>query len=155
MFQFYRPQRFCSIFGFSLIFFLFLTVPCKALSPGEVLVVANGNSEAGMRLAAYYMQKRGIPDKNIVKLNLAINEVCSREVYEKQIAQPVRKHLKEAYPGYYIRCRRCFSQFFWRDPIALWKPITSACRIYHGRWYSSAIRCIGLLKRNREWILIL
>ncbi len=104
MFQFYRPQRFCSIFGFSLIFFLFLTVPCKALSPGEVLVVGNGNSEAGMRLAAYYMQKRGIPDKNLVKLSLTLNEVCSREEYEKQIAQPVRKHLKEAYPGYYIRC---------------------------------------------------
>ena len=104
MFQFYRPQRFCSIFGFSLIFFLSLTLPCKALSPGEVLVVGNGNSEAGMQLATYYMQKRGIPDKNLVKLSLTLNEVCSREAYDKQIAQPVRKYLQEVYPGYYIRC---------------------------------------------------
>lgn len=42
-----------------------------ALEPNEVLVVVNTGVPAGAKLAAYYMQLRGIPKDNIVRVSVS------------------------------------------------------------------------------------
>lgn len=69
-----------------------------ALEPEQVIVVANKSSGRSMNLARYYMEQRGIPEKNLVTIWVSgREEVCTRKQYEKRIAGPVRKHL-EGYP---------------------------------------------------------
>jgi uncharacterized protein (TIGR03790 family) len=77
---------------------------CEILSPGEILVIANRNSKSSVFLAQYYMKKRAIPTRNLLKLGLIEDETCSRKVYDQDIACPVRIYLEEIYPKYYIRC---------------------------------------------------
>jgi len=69
-----------------------------ALEPAEVLVVANRNAPGSMDLAAYYLERRGIPEKNLLRLWVTDAETCSRKEYDDQIATPVRKRLASA-PG--------------------------------------------------------
>jgi uncharacterized protein (TIGR03790 family) len=46
-----------------------------------------------MDLAAYYMERRGIPRLNLLRLWVTDDETCSRKEYEDQIATPVRQRL--------------------------------------------------------------
>lgn len=75
-----------------------------ALEPGEILIVANQKAEKGVELAHYYAQERHIPDANLLLLNLPVKETCSRDVYEQQIAAPVRAFLSTIKPAWRIRC---------------------------------------------------
>jgi hypothetical protein len=55
------------------ILFLVLTaVPCLALEPGEILVVANKNAAGSIGLAKYYMKKEGSPKKILSNFGLPI-----------------------------------------------------------------------------------
>lgn len=78
-------------------------IPSWALLPAEVLVIANRNVPEGVALAGYYMEKRAIPDANLLVLATTDQELCSRESYNQQIAQPVRDYLKGRAPGKNIR----------------------------------------------------
>jgi uncharacterized protein (TIGR03790 family) len=85
---------------FPCLFFLFLLQLtsidlCRALEPQQVLVVANINVPKGVTLGRYYMEKRGIPENNIVKLFLPEKEHCDRKTYEARIATVLRKKLAE------------------------------------------------------------
>ena len=76
-----------------------------ALAPDEILVVANSNLPAGGKLAAYYMSKRGIPEKNLINLSVTNTERCSREEYDKRIVPPIRSFLEQkGEGGSRIRC---------------------------------------------------
>ncbi|MFC1827194.1 TIGR03790 family protein [Thermodesulfobacteriota bacterium] len=66
---------------------------CYSLTPDEIVVVVNKNSWHSIDLGKYYMGKRGLPDKNILRLWTTDKETVSREDYEKQIAKPVKKFL--------------------------------------------------------------
>jgi len=78
-----------------------LTTYSFALSPAEILVIANRNASKSVSLAKYYMKKRGIPKENLLKLRVTNKEYCSRREYEKRIALPVRRYI-EQHPQ--IRC---------------------------------------------------
>ena len=67
----------------------------SALEPDEILIIANKNSTESGRIACYYCNKRGVPDKNILALPLGakLNDTISRGNYEKQLAEPIRKRL--------------------------------------------------------------
>lgn len=65
------------------------------LQAGEVLVVANSFMPEGVRLARYYMGKRGIPDGNLLVIRTGDREDMSRRVYDSSIAAPVRRALAE------------------------------------------------------------
>jgi len=41
---------------------------CFALEPHEILVLANRNAAKSVGLAKYYMERRGIPEKNLLQL---------------------------------------------------------------------------------------
>lgn len=81
-----------------------MTGSCFALSPKEVLVVANRNASNSVGLARYYIKKRGIPEGNLLTLWVTDAENCEREAYTKKIVAPIRRYLKEKENGGEIRC---------------------------------------------------
>ncbi len=81
-----------------------LPVKAFALKPEEILVVANRNASRSVFLANYYMEKRNIPKKNLLKVWVTDKEMCSREDYDKKVARPVRKYLESVGSGKPIRC---------------------------------------------------
>ena len=65
-----------------------------ALEPlHEILVAANRNSPDSLRLAYYYMEKRGIWNKRLLELDTTMKEGCSRSEYNDSIAAPIRQYL--------------------------------------------------------------
>ena len=64
-----------------------------ALHPGEILVVANRNARDSVALARYYMEKRGVPAENLLKIWTRREETISRRRYEREIERPVRKRV--------------------------------------------------------------
>jgi uncharacterized protein (TIGR03790 family) len=88
-----RTARF-SLF-FLLFFLTFSMVPAHALKPEEILVIANTNAAKSKGLAQYYMEKRKIPQKNLILLFMTDKETCSREEYEKKAVPPIRRFLDQ------------------------------------------------------------
>jgi len=73
-----------------------------SLEPEEILVVANKDIPASVRVAEYYSAKRSIPKDNLLYLSLGKDrsETISREDYETMLAEPVRYQLtKNFLPG--------------------------------------------------------
>ena len=75
---------------FLLLLLVLYPVTIYALEPYEVLVVANRFVPDSVDLARYYMEQRGIPKGNLVKITTTEHETCSREIYLKEILPPVR-----------------------------------------------------------------
>ncbi len=85
-----NPIVFLSLF----LYFAFLQpCLCYALTPDEVLVLANTNASSSVGLAKYYMKQRNIPQENLVQLWLTDKETCSREAYERKVIPRIRKYL--------------------------------------------------------------
>jgi len=83
---------------------IFCPVTGRALEPDEVLVVANVRAGDSLELAEYYMQRRRIPRKHLVRLGVTPEERCSRQEYDEQIRKPVRAALARIDPQNRIRC---------------------------------------------------
>ena len=66
-----------------------------ALEPDQILIIANSEVEASVRIAQYYCAKRGVPTGNILALPLGagLSDTISRDDYEKRLAGPIRKKL--------------------------------------------------------------
>ncbi|MDB9741911.1 TIGR03790 family protein [Akkermansiaceae bacterium] len=63
--------------------FSLITIPCFALSPEDVIVIYNSDSEESKQLADYYAQKRSIPAKQIIGFKMPIKSFISREEFTK------------------------------------------------------------------------
>lgn len=81
-----------------------LSSACLALSPEEVLVVANVREGDSLVLAEYYLRRRQIPLDQVVRINVPVGEHCSRQEYEEMIRKPVRQALDRLGPNRPIRC---------------------------------------------------
>lgn len=57
----------------------------------RVLVLCNANIEQSRQLARYYAQKRGIPEQNIVALDLPDKIEISRQEFEKLLWEPLQR----------------------------------------------------------------
>jgi uncharacterized protein (TIGR03790 family) len=91
------------------VIFVLLAICCTssstfALSPAEVLLLANKNNPKSIELAKYYMKKRKIPGTNLLKLDITGKETCSRMAYEMKVAAPVRIFLTNNNVKGRIRC---------------------------------------------------
>ncbi|MFO7761606.1 MAG: TIGR03790 family protein [Thermodesulfobacteriota bacterium] len=86
------------------VFFFVLPARVIALEPDEILVVANKNAARSVGLARYYMDKRGVPEDNLLQLWVTDREHCSREDYNRKIAAPVDEFLDNYRGGPRIRC---------------------------------------------------
>ena len=66
-----------------------------ALEPKEILVIANGDNAASVRIARYYCKMRQVPTKNIFTLSLGteLRDTISRDDYDKRLACPIREKL--------------------------------------------------------------
>ena len=64
-----------------------------ALEPNEILVLANADCAASVRLARYYCQARGLPQGHVVPVSLGaqVRDAMSREDYDKRLARPLRR----------------------------------------------------------------
>ena len=107
-------------FSFFFIFFPLSVHRCRALEPSEVLVLANKKSPKSLELAKYYMNKRGIPHQNFLALTVNSDETCSRSVYEKNVAAPVKKYLKKNNAKSRIRCLLLMYDL----PLKIASPVT-------------------------------
>jgi len=86
--------------------YLFFTPALFGLEPNEILIIANSNFPASVRVAEYYCNKRNIPLKNILALPLgeAADDTISRAGYERQLAGPVRSRLSSPEFAGTIKC---------------------------------------------------
>jgi uncharacterized protein (TIGR03790 family) len=78
--------------------------PGFALEPEQILVLANKNAKGSVGLARYYMEKRAIPEKNLLQLWVTNKEWCSREEYDRNVVPRVREYLRKKDPLGNIRC---------------------------------------------------
>jgi uncharacterized protein (TIGR03790 family) len=93
------------------VFFLCFSAICSgsvgqgfALEPEQILVLANKNAWGSVGLAKYYMEKRGIPKKNLLQLWVTDKEGCSREDYNRNVVPRVREFLQKNDPFGNVRC---------------------------------------------------
>ncbi len=76
------------------------------LEPNEILILANKNASASMRVADYYSIKRQVPMRNIFLLDIPNNatEKISRKYYNQFIAGPLREKLNRSRYSGKIKC---------------------------------------------------
>lgn len=63
----------------------------EAQSAANVLLVVNSTSAASATVAKYYADHRGVPQDNVCSITTAAAESISREVYAREIEQPIWK----------------------------------------------------------------
>jgi uncharacterized protein (TIGR03790 family) len=63
--------------------------PIQALEAEEVLVVVNQRMAGSEALGRYYMNKRQIPENNLLRLSLALSETMSREEFDAELKKKV------------------------------------------------------------------
>ena len=76
-----------------LIFFLFVgmvSLTNAAISPASVAVLYNSAVPESRQLATLYASSRGIPDDNLIALDMPLAADISRDEYEKWILKPLR-----------------------------------------------------------------
>lgn len=92
-------------FIYILLVFIF-TAPTRSfgLEPEEVLVLVNTRNRHSLELAKYYIKKRNIPEKNIVRLRLSDKETCAYQEYKDKVEEPVRNFIIKNEIRANIRC---------------------------------------------------
>jgi uncharacterized protein (TIGR03790 family) len=71
----------------------FLAAPLFAQTAENLLLIINDASQASTEVGAYYAQKRGIPQSNILRIKTSADDSITREEYERQIELPIRAWL--------------------------------------------------------------
>ncbi len=71
----------------------FLTGKAWALSPDRIVVVANQADEHSMTIARHYMEKRAIPEKNLILLETTTGEDITWEEFLETMFNPLREKL--------------------------------------------------------------
>lgn len=64
-----------------------------ALEPNEILVVANSDHAASIRLARYYCERRGVPTGNVIPVSLGtpLRDTIGRGDYDRRLVGPIRR----------------------------------------------------------------
>jgi uncharacterized protein (TIGR03790 family) len=75
---------------------LFFLLPSSllALEPADVWLIVNKNEPKSRLVAEHYIAKRGVPNGNVVVLDLPKTEDISRTDYDAKLAGPLREALK-------------------------------------------------------------
>lgn len=68
------------------------------LSGENLLLIVNRNQPAGLELANYYARVRGVPEKQILVLEMPVGDDMGRVFYEQKVAAPIQKWFKDT-PG--------------------------------------------------------
>jgi len=92
------------LFWILMILWWILVMPCMALEPYEIVIIANKKVADSVALAQFYINKRNIPKANLLQLPLSDREECTREEYEQKVVPTVRNYLAEKNSTIRIRC---------------------------------------------------
>jgi uncharacterized protein (TIGR03790 family) len=92
--------------------------PATALTPDEVLVVANRTHPDSLALAKLYAERRAIPAQNVLHLATVTRDYASRRHYEARIRDPIRKALIDRKLTGRIKC----IVLTWGVPIRVGPP---------------------------------
>ena len=86
--------------------FFFAARPGYSFQADEILIIANPDVPASVRIAEYYCIRREVPAGNILALPLgtSLDVTINRDDYEKKLAEPIRKKLSTSEFGGKIRC---------------------------------------------------
>src|SRR4051812_20684756 len=68
--------------------------PALALQPDEIVLVVNKNVPASVNLAKYYAKLRGVPERQIMPLDLPGGEIMPFEQYESEVVPAAREFLR-------------------------------------------------------------
>lgn len=91
-------------FWILMILWWIFVVPCMALEPYEIVIIANMKVADSVALAQFYINKRNIPKANLLQLPLSGREECTREEYEQRVVPTVRNYLAKKNSTSRIRC---------------------------------------------------
>jgi len=69
-----------------------------AIRPDQLVLVVNKDEPEGLRIARYYMEKRHVPQQNLIVVRTSRDEHIGREKYDREIAAPVRRYLQQHDP---------------------------------------------------------
>lgn len=72
---------------------LVLARPALALTPDEVVLIANSAVPQSVDLARLYAAQRGIPDGHIIELKLPVTEDMGMEHFDAAVVMPIRQYL--------------------------------------------------------------
>ena len=105
--------------------------------PKNVLLVVNDNSQVSQRIAAYYKEKRGIPDRNVCHIQCSTDESVTKSECENNIVIPIRNFINTG--GIHSRI----------DYIVLTKGIPLKASYNDGTWFgpvsvTSVLTCVGV-----------
>ena len=105
--------------------------------PKNVLVVVNDNSPVSQRIAAYYKEKRAIPDRNICHIQCSADELVTKTECENNIVIPIRNFITNS--GVHDRI----------DYIVLTKGIPLKASYNDTPWFgpvsvTSVLTCVGV-----------
>lgn len=64
------------------------------ISPGAVAILYNSTVPASRKLAETYRQARGIPEENVIALDMPVAATIPREDYERSILKPLRRQFE-------------------------------------------------------------
>lgn len=78
--------------------------PARALTPDQIVLIVNRAEPAGVELAGFYAQARGIPADRILTLDLPTTEEMPFDRYERDVAPAVRKFLRDKGLERSVRC---------------------------------------------------
>ncbi len=78
-----------------LLLFLAIFTPQAYGNAEDVLVLANSRVKESLELAAYYANARGIPDRNLLRLPMPMDEEIGWEEFATSILTPLREQLLE------------------------------------------------------------
>ncbi|GIU75402.1 MAG: hypothetical protein KatS3mg004_2489 [Bryobacteraceae bacterium] len=70
-----------------------MRTPLPALTPADVLVVANRRVPVSMSIAEYYARRRGVPRAQVVAFPMPESEEISREEFDRLVAAPIEDWL--------------------------------------------------------------
>jgi len=87
----------------------------NALEPDDILLLTNKNVPQGRRLAEYYAEKRGVPPKHILELDLPATDDIPFDTYEQQVVGGTRQFLRDAGLEHKITC----IVTFWGVPLRI------------------------------------
>lgn len=88
-----RLSRKILAYGTVCLLFLAMAAGLLAASPSRVLVVINDNSQASKQIGQFYVSKRNIPAKNVVRLKVIPLERVSHADFKTKIRDSIARHI--------------------------------------------------------------
>ncbi|MCA8935943.1 MAG: TIGR03790 family protein [Planctomycetes bacterium] len=72
-----------------------VAAPLVAMDASNVLIVANEKAEGSVEIAEYYAKMRGITSDQLLKISASDKEEITRDEYNKDILEPIKKYVLE------------------------------------------------------------